>query len=71
MPMPGPVPMPPIAEQQAISATLDGVDEQVCQAWAERHALHSLKESAGDALLTGRGRVREVQGGKIYDTTNR
>lgn len=56
------IPMPAIAEQQVTSAMLDSVDEQLRQIQAERDALHSLKESAGDALLTGRVRAMPPKG---------
>ena len=54
-----PVPLPTLAEQQAIAAALDGVDAAVDVAREEREGLRLLKESATDALLTGRLRVKE------------
>ena len=51
------VPVPPLAEQQSIAATLDSVDAAIERARAERAALQSSKASTADALLTGRVRV--------------
>ena len=48
----------PLAEQQAIAAALDGVDAAVEVARQEAAGLRLLKESAADALLTGRARVK-------------
>ena len=50
-------PLPPLPEQRAIAAVLDGVDEAIARSRGERGALQSLKASASDALLTGRVRV--------------
>lgn len=52
-----PVALPPIAEQRAISATLDCVDNAIERARAERAALRSHKGSVADALLSGRVQV--------------
>ena len=49
--------LPPLAEQRAIAAVLDGVDEATERAREEKAGLRSLKASAGEALLTGRVRV--------------
>ncbi len=49
--------LPPLPEQQAIAAVLDGVDETIDRTRAERDRLQCLKESTADALLTGRVRV--------------
>ena len=49
--------LPPLMEQQAIAAALDGVDEAIEQTRQERNGLQLLKASAADALLTGRVRV--------------
>ncbi len=49
--------LPPLPEQQAIAATLDGVDEAIEGNRVERDRLQLLKASASDALLTGRVRV--------------
>ena len=51
------IPLPPLDEQQAIAAALDGVDGAIERAREERAGLHSLQASAADALLTGRVRV--------------
>ena len=51
------IPFPPLEEQQAIAAALDGVDGAIERAREERARLHSLQASAADALLTGRVRV--------------
>ena len=59
------VPLPPLAEQQAIAAALDGVDEAIEQGGMETEMLRSLKASAADALLTGR--VRVEMGERIHD----
>lgn len=50
-------PKPPVAEQRAITAMLDSIDEAIKQTRNEREELQSLKASAADALLTGRVRV--------------
>ena len=52
------IPLPPLDEQQAIAAALDGVDGTIERAREERARLNSLQASAADALLTGRVRVR-------------
>ena len=52
-----PLPCPPLAQQQAIAAALDGVDAAVEVAREEVAGLRLLKESAGGALLKGRERV--------------
>ena len=49
--------LPPLAEQRAIAAVLDGVDEAIAHGRSETGVLRSLKASAADALLTGRVRV--------------
>ena len=49
--------LPPLPEQQAIAAMLDGVDDAIKRAHEERSGLQSLKASASDALLSGRVRV--------------
>ena len=51
------IPLPPLAEQQATADALDGVDAAIELAREELAGLRLLKESAADALLTGRGRV--------------
>ena len=51
------IPLPPLAEQRAIAAALDGVDARIEGARGERAGLQSLHASAADALLTGRVRV--------------
>ena len=56
-----PIPLPPLAEQQAIAGLLDGVDVTVAEAKREREGLQLLKESTADALLTGRVRVLEEE----------
>ena len=50
-------PVPPLPEQRAIAAVLDGVDDAIERGRSEADALRSLKASAADALLTGRVRV--------------
>ena len=55
-----PVVLPPMKEQQAIAATLDGVDATIAEAKRERDGLQLLKESAADALLLGRVRVEKA-----------
>ena len=50
-------PLPPPAEQRTIAAALDGADAAIEVARAEFNGLRCLKESASDALLTGRVRV--------------
>ena len=51
------VALPPIAEQRAVSATLDCVDSAIETARAERDALRSHKDSVADVLLNGRVRT--------------
>ena len=53
-----PLPCPTLPEQQAIATVLDGMDVTIAEAKRERDGLQLLKESAADALLTGRVRVR-------------
>ena len=52
------IPLPPLGEQRAIAAALDGVDARIEGARGERAGLQSLQASAADALLTGRVRVQ-------------
>ncbi len=52
-----PLPLPSLAEQQAIAAALDGVDGAAKLAREELAGLRLLKESTADALLTGRVRA--------------
>ena len=52
-------PLPPMLEQRAIAAMLDGVDDATDGTREERNRLQSLKASAADALLTGRVRVNQ------------
>ena len=56
------IPLPPLDEQQAIAAVLDGVDGAIGWAREERARLHSLQAAAADALLTGRVRVSDLEG---------
>ena len=49
-----PVLLPPLPEQRAIAAVLDGLDASIERHRIETGVLHSLKASAADALLTGR-----------------
>ena len=49
--------LPTLAEQRAIAAMLDGVDAAIEVAREERGRLRLLKESAADALLSGRVRI--------------
>ena len=51
------LPLPPLPEQQAIAATIHGVDEAIGVAREQTAGLRLLKESTADALLTGRVRV--------------
>lgn len=51
------MPLPPLAEQQAIAETLDSVDASIERARSEAEALQSVKAATADALLTGRARV--------------
>ena len=55
-----PIPIPSLSEQHAIAALLDGVDRAIERGREEREKLKVLKESAADALLTGRVRVSIV-----------
>ena len=54
------LPLPPLPEQQAIAATLDGVDATLEKTYRERDGLGLLKESTADALLMGRVRVGKL-----------
>ena len=54
---PEPVVLPPLPEQHAIVAMLDGVDDAIERTREERASLQALKASAADTLLTGRVRV--------------
>ena len=49
--------VPPLAEQRAIAAVLDGVEDAVERGRVERDTLQSVKAATADALLTGRVRV--------------
>ena len=51
--------LPTLPEQTEIAGVLDGVDGVIADAKKERDGLRWLKESAADALLTGRVRVGE------------
>ena len=51
------LPTPPLDEQRAITAALEGVEGNAERAREERARLQSLQASAADALLTGRVRV--------------
>ena len=53
-----PVPLPPLPEQQAIAEALDGVESAIELARTHVSILRSVKESAADALLTGKVRAR-------------
>ena len=50
-------PLPSVPEQKAIASLLDTAELALEEAKRERDGLESLKESAADALLTGRVRV--------------
>ena len=52
-----PFPLPTLAEQQTIAATLDGVDGAIEVAREELLSLRLMKESAAVTLLTGRVRI--------------
>ncbi len=54
-------PLPPLPEQQAIAAVLDGVDGAIEKAKTGTNMLKSLKEATAEALLTGRVRVEATQ----------
>ena len=51
------LPLPPIAEQWAIVAVLNGVDAIIKQTHQELVVLQAVKASASDALLSGRVRI--------------
>ncbi len=53
--------LPPLMEQRAIAAVLNGVDSDIAHLHTEKEALQSLKEAAADALLTGHVRVGKQQ----------
>ena len=53
------IPGLPLPEQQAIAGLLDGVDRTLEQERNQTNMLKLSKESAADALLTGRVRVKE------------
>ena len=55
-----PILLPPLPEQRAIAAVLDGVDAAIDVAREEAAGLRLLKESTDDALLTGRVRMEEI-----------
>ena len=52
------IPLPPLAEQQAIAAALDGVEAAVEVARGERDGLKFLKEPVADVLLSGQVRIQ-------------
>ena len=51
------IPLPPLDEQHAIVASLDGIDDAIGREREERARLQSLQASVADALLTGQVRV--------------
>ena len=53
------VPLVPLPDQQAIVAVLESVDEAIEKGREAAERSRKLKESASDALLTGRVRVKE------------
>ena len=55
------IPLPSLAEQQAIAAALDGVDVAVGVARNETTKLRLLKESTAEALMTGRMRMEPIR----------
>ena len=55
------VPLPPLAEQRDIAASLDGVYSAIQVAREELGRLRLLKESTADAMLTGRVRKCSAQ----------
>ena len=57
-----PLPLPPPPEQQAIAGLLDGVERTLEQERSHSNALKLLKDSAADALLTGRLRAGDFEG---------
>ena len=59
------IPLPLLAEQQAIAETLDGVDVAIEHDRKETNLLKCLKASVSDALLTGRVRVVHGKGGNV------
>ena len=55
-----PILLPPLPEQRAIAAVLDGVEEAAEVARKEREGLRSMKESTAEALMTGRMRMEPI-----------
>ena len=53
--------LPPLPEQRAIAAVLDGVDANIKQAREERVVLSATATSIADALITGRVRVDQQE----------
>ena len=51
------IPLPSLAEQQAIATLLDGVDDVIDGLRKEQDRLQAMKTSTADALLAGRVRV--------------
>ncbi|MXY80347.1 MAG: hypothetical protein F4Y94_11880, partial [Chloroflexi bacterium] len=58
-----PVALPPLNEQHAIAAALDGVQAAITHGLDVRAALQSWKATTADALLTGRMRVGATREG--------
>ena len=56
------IPLPTMSEQQALAGALDAVGEAIEADRAERDRLEAMKESAADALLTGRLRLMTPRG---------
>ena len=52
------LPLPPASEQKTIAAIFNSIDESLEKGRGAGEGLRKLKESASDALLTGRMRVR-------------
>ena len=49
--------LPPLAEQRAIAATLDSIEEAIQQTDKVRSALRAFNSSVSEVLLTGRSRI--------------
>ena len=53
---------PPLSEQLAVGSTIEAIDDAIRSGREERDRLQAMKDSAADALLTGRLRITTREG---------
>ncbi len=59
-----PIPLPPLSEQQAIANILQAIDDKIQKEEAKKKAIENLFKSMLNNLMSGRLRVRILNGGK-------